>query len=279
MENESKEVKLLFTPNPQGAFRFLMALVLLTLFLFLAVSAKNAFERGGRDPIARNTISVNATAKRSVKPDIAQASFTIRKENASLETARNEVSTLSNKVTDFLKNKGVEEKDIKSMSFNIYPQERDESIPCIVTPGSSDYRCPPHKTIKTFVVEETFEVKMRDLNKVGELIAGVSAAGVNQISSLRFTVDDGVSERLRKEARDEAIAKAREEAKKLSKSLGVRLGDLVNFNEYGGSEPPIIYSRFAKEGLGGDAIAAPSPTIAPGENEIVSIVSLLYEIR
>ena len=222
MEQETKNVRMSLEPNPQGPIKYFMYLVLLSLFVFLGVSAKNALERGGRDPLERNTISVAGEAKRFTKPDVAIASFMVRQENASLKTAQDEVSTLTNRVVEYLKKEGVAEKDIKSTSFNIYPQERDDSYLCAYTPGT-DYKCPPRKTIKTYIVASTHEVKMRDLGKVGSLISGVADAGVNQIGSLRFTVDDAVFEKLQKEARDEAISKAREGAKKLSRSLNVRL--------------------------------------------------------
>lgn len=273
MEHESKEVKLQISPNPQGPIKYLVFLVLGALVLFLLAGAKNELKH--KDDIP-NTISTSASARRSVKPDTAIASFSIRKENASLEIARNEVSTLSTKVVDFLKREGVAEKDIKSTSYNIYPQESYDSRPCVLSSGTS-IACPPRPTAKTFVVETTYEVKMHDLDKVGSLIAGVSESGVNQISSLRFTLDDVNMEKLRAEARDEAINKAQEKAKILARSLNVRLDGLVNFSE-GGGEQPMYYDRsFGKGGMM-EVASAPAPSIAVGENEVVSSVTLVYEI-
>lgn len=258
--------------------RVLIGLVLVTLFLFLAVTTKNAYERGGSDPLEKNTITVSADVKKAVKPDTAEISFTIRKENALLVIARDEVSKLSNAVTEYLKSEGVEEKDIKSTSFNIYPQEIYDSRPCILESGAS-IPCPPRKTVKTYVVEETFEVKVKKLDTVGEVISGVTNAGVNQVSSLRFVVNDETLEMVRKEARDEAIKKAKGNAAVLAHSLDVRLGNLVSFNESGNNPPPVFYEKFGRGGATFDNAASPVPAIAPGENEVVSSVSLTYEIR
>lgn len=274
MNFESKDFKLAVEPHPQGIMRLLIVLVLIGLAFFLFLSAKNAFEKPDE---LKNTINVSKEAKRFVKPDIARASFSIRKEDASLKKAQDEVASLSNKVVEYLKGQGVEEKDMRTISYNIYPQEIDRTPPCLPGP-LGDYRCPPRTTTKTFVVETTYDVKIRDLGKVSEIIAGTVRAGANQISSLQFVVDDPVMERLRKEAREEAIKKARDEAKTLAKNLDVRLGDLISFSEFG---PPLpIYGRFALEGKGGDfAAAPPQPSIAPGESEIVSSVTLVYEIK
>lgn len=276
MEQEIKNVRLSVEPNPQGPIRYFIYLVLFSLFIFLGVSAKNALKSGGQDTMNRNTITVSGEAKRFAKPDVAIASFTVRKENASLKTAQDEVSTLTNRVVGYLKQEGVAEKDIKSTAFNIYPQEKYESYPCIYTPGA-DYKCPPRPTVKTYVVESSYEVKMRDLNKVGTLIAGASDAGANEIGSSRFVLDDPVLEGLRREAREEAIGKAREEAKKLSRSLGVHLGGLVSFNDAGGPVP--IYDRYSFGKGGAIAEAVPPPAINAGESEISVNVSLVYEIK
>ncbi|MEK7576193.1 MAG: SIMPL domain-containing protein [Patescibacteria group bacterium] len=277
MEHESKDVKLDFSPNPQGPMKYLVFLVLATLILFLTASAKNAFERGGKDPLAKNTITVSAESKKLVVPDTAQASFTIRKENASLVTARDEASKASNKVIEYLKGQSVDEKDIKSTSYNMYPQEVYDSRPCVLSSGSQTI-CPPRKTTKTYVIEQTFDVKIKNLDKAGDIIAGVSNVGVNQVGSLQFTVNDETRERLQKEARDEAIKKARENAKVLAGSLGVSLGDLASFNEGGSSPYPIYFGKGG--GVAMDSVAgSPAPAITPGQNEIVSTVSLTYEIR
>lgn len=276
MEQETKNIHLSLEPNPKGPIRYFIYLVLLSLCIFLGVSAKNALENGGRDTTNRNTITVHADAKRFAKPDIAMASFTVRKENASLKTAQDEVSTLTNRVVGYLKQEGVAEKDIKSTAFNIYPQEKYESYPCVYTPGI-DYKCPPRPAVKTYVVESSYEVKMRDLDKVGALIAGASNAGANEIGSLRFVLDDPILENLRREAREEAIGKAREEAKKLSRSLGVRLGDLISFNDAGGSVP--IYDRYSFGKGGAIAETVPPPAINAGESEISVSVFLVYEIK
>ena len=278
MEHEDKNMKLTISPNPQGILRVMAVAVLASLTLFLLIQAKVSFKDIGRDPLSPHTISVSAEEKRVAKPEdiVALVSFTIHRENAALTVARDDVSASSAKVVGYLKGQGVEEKDIKATSYNMYPQEKDNGG-CTCAPGV-DCRCLPRITIKTFVVEETFLVKVRKLESAGEVIAGVSREGVNQISSLQFIVDDVAAERLKKEAREAAIAKAREEAKTLAKSLGVRLKGLVNFNEYGG---PIYYEKYGRGGdlATGASATPPVPTIAPGENEISANVTLIYEVR
>jgi hypothetical protein len=260
--------------KPHGLIKYLIMLVLAALFVYLGALAKNEIKNGGRGSLPKDTISVSADAKRSVKPDTAELSFTVRKENALLATARDQAAAASQKVVDYLKGAGVEEKNIKSTAFNIYPQEVYDSRPCILESGTS-VACPPRKTVKTYVVEETFDVKIKNLDKAGEIITGVSNVGVNQVGALQFTVDDATLEKVRLELRDEAIQKAKEKSKALAKTLSIRLGDLVGFSENGNA--PIYYQKYGIGG-GSDVASSPTPAITPGENEISASISLTYEI-
>ena len=255
--------------------RWLTIIVFGALALFLLVAAKNMYRS---NDYPTRTIVVSAEEKRVVKPDIGLVTFTIREENASLEIARDAASKKSQSVVDFLKKNGIEERDIKTVSYNIYPQEEYDYRPCVSTNGSSVV-CPPRKGEKKFIVEESFSVKVRKLDTIGSITTGVTHAGANQIGQLQFTVDDEVLERLKAEAREAAITKARAEAKTLAGNLGVRLGKLSGFNEYGGGGP-LYYGRdMGKGGVTMEASVAPVPSIQVGENEIVANVSLVYEIK
>ncbi|MSR76085.1 MAG: DUF541 domain-containing protein [Candidatus Ryanbacteria bacterium] len=275
MEQEKEGFKVSISSSAGGLMRWLIIGVLAALAIFLLVTAKSTYRQ---NDYPSRTISVSAEEKRVVKPDIGLISFTIREENASLEVARDAASKKSQSVIDFLKKNGVESRDIKTTSYNIYPSEEYDYRPCVSTEGASVI-CPPRKGTKKFVIEETIAVKVRKLDDIGKITTGATEAGVNQIGQLQFTVDDEVVEKLRAEAREAAITKARAEAKVLAGNLGVRLGKLTGFSENGGGMPPMYYAR--EMGLGGDtkSMAAPVPSIQPGENEIVASVSLIYEIK
>ncbi|MEK7649775.1 MAG: SIMPL domain-containing protein [Patescibacteria group bacterium] len=274
MEQEKEGFKVSVSSRGGGAMRWLTIIVFVSLALFLLVAAKNMYR--SQDYPTR-TISVSAEEKRVVKPDIGLVTFTIREENASLEKARDAASKKSQAVVDFLKKNGIEDRDIKTTAYNIYPQEEYDYRPCVSSDGASVV-CPPRKGEKKFIVQESFSIKVRKLDTIGSITTGVTQAGVNEIGQLQFTVDDEVLERLKFEAREAAIEKAREQAKVLAGNLGVRLGKLAGFNEYGGG--PLYYGRdMGKGGIAMEASVAPAPSIQVGENEIIANVSLIYEIK
>lgn len=206
-----------------------------------------------------NTVSFSGEGKVLAKPDVAAISLSIVTEAITSKSAQDDNSNKSKAVTDFLKNQGVEEKDIKTTGYNIYPQ----------------YRYPQYDKpeIRGYQVNQTMEVKVRDLDKVSSVLDGVVSAGVNQVNSLGFEIDE--PEKLKAEARQKAIKAAKAKAEELEDQLGVDLGKIVNFSESAGGFPgPIFYEKAAVGGFGGDG-----PSVPTGENEIMINVTITYQIK
>ena len=125
-----------------------------------------------------------------------------------------------------------------------------------------------------YTVTNTTSVKIRDFDKIGLILAGVVEKGANEVSSLRFPIDD--PEVPRAEARAEAIAKAREKAKDVAKEAGFGLGRILSVNE-GGVSPVYFGGGFADVAVEARALSAPS--IEPGSEDVSVTVTLTYEIR
>ncbi len=218
-------------------------------------------------------ISVSGEGKVTARPDVARITATILTQSEFLKTAQEENSRKSNVLAGYLKSVGVEEKDIKTVGYNIYPQYRYPR-PCPL----GAFPCPPddEPKITGYQVRNSYEVTLRDLGQAGEILAGVVGAGANEVSGIAFTIDK--PDELQAQARKKAIDDARAKAGKLAKDLGRRLGKIVSFSEGGSFPPPIFFERGAALGKGGE-VPAPSPSVQPGENEIVVTVSITYEFR
>lgn len=229
------------------------------LAVFVAVKAYNGFLEGkyiGKEFAPTSTISVSATGEVFAKPDIAQISLSVIKEAKTVIDAQKQNSEAINKITKFLKDSGVEDKDIKTTGYNIYPLY--------------DYIEKQGRVFRGYEVRQSLEVKIRKIDDAGKILAGAAEAGANEVSGLSFKVDD--EEVLKREARKQAIDKAKEKAGQLAKDLNINLLRLVNFSESG--DAPIYMMR--AEGTGGGAVA---PEIPTGENKISISVNLTYEIR
>ncbi len=253
-------MSLSISPNPQGAFRVLAFLVLASLVIFLGARTWREI-REGRAVTPQNVISISGRGSLFAKPDIGHVSVSIVREKKTVAEAQRDAANAANKVFAFLKSKGVEEKDIKTTNFSIYPKY--------------NYTQDRGQVLLGYEVRQTFDVKIRKLEMAGDIIAGASSAGANEVGNLSFTIDD--SDALKAEAREKAIKNAKEKAEKLSNDLGVRLGRLVNFSESDGGYQPQVFYKAEAVGIGGGV--SPSPALPSGENEIVSNVTLVYEIR
>ncbi|MBI2096326.1 MAG: SIMPL domain-containing protein [Candidatus Taylorbacteria bacterium] len=247
------------------------------LALFLAAKAIGAF-KGISAAYAENppvqTITVSGKGEVLVKPDIAVITFGVIEEAATVAAAQKKAADKMNAAIKFLKESGVAEKDIKTVNYNIYP--RYEFGP----KGQRPVVYPPYppegtRSLVGYEISQTVEVKIRKLDEAGKILAGLGAAGVNNLSGLNLINDK--EDELRKEARSKAIADARADAKKLARDLGVRLSKIISFSESG--IYPVYFGK-AAVGLerGGDAAPTP-PEIPSGENRIVTNVTITYEIR
>lgn len=239
-----------------------IAVIVSALFLVLIISGVvgifNKIKEGyyiGADVAYKNTISVRGEGRTYTKPDVAIMSLSVVTEGANLKNVQEENSKKMNSVINYLKDFGVAEKDIKTISYRIQPRYsyEERKVPRIIG----------------YEVHQSLEVKVRDMEKIGEILEGSVDVGVNQVSSLRFEVDD--DEPFKEEARELAIKDAKEKAKKLASQLGVKLIKISGFDE----GTSFDYSIYRELGVGGGTEV---PQIEVGENEIVVNVTLIYEI-
>ncbi len=219
-------------------------------------------------------ISVSGEGRVLIRPDVALFTAGVTTQAAAVAEAQLENTRRSNAMVAFLKQNGVEERDLKTIQYAITPQYRQQIFePCVSFP------CPRDEPaeIAGYLVQSTVEVRVRDLEDIDELLSGVVKNGANEVGSIRFTIDD--EDAVLADARELAIRDARAKAVVLTRDLGVKLGNIVAFFEQGSGYP--IYGRAA--GFGGDNAleleAAPVPKIEPGEQEVTSIVNVTYEFR
>ena len=216
------------------------------------------------------TIVVSGEGKITATPDIARISFSMTTEGKNPETIQAENTRKMNAAIAFLKEQGIAEKDIKTSNYSLYPKYDYTRPPVIFYPDGN------RQEIIGYTLTQSVMVKVRDLEKVGKIFSGITAQGINQIDSLSFDIDD--PESVMNEARDEAFKKARDKAKAMARSNGVRLGRVVTFSE-SQSGWPIPYYRLEAAALPKDAGGGAPPEIEPGSQEVTVSVSVTYEIR
>ncbi|MBI2113147.1 MAG: SIMPL domain-containing protein [Candidatus Wildermuthbacteria bacterium] len=245
-----------------------IALAVLILFL---LSATFAFFQGVRSYArsfeSQRTFAVAGQGKIVAIPDVAQFSFSVLTEGSKdVASLQQQNSAKGNSIIEFLKQQGIEAKDIKTQSYSITPRYQYSNC-------RFETICPPPEIVG-YSVQQTVESKIRDFGKISQVLAGVVERGANTVSQISFTIDN--PESLKQQAREQAIARARQDAEATAKAGGFKLGRLVSIQE-GSSYPyPVPF------GMGGAVEAKdamPSPAIEPGSQEVSSSVTLIYEIK
>ncbi len=256
-------------PKKKNIIKIVLGIVVLVVLVHIVGAG---FHKSS--DLQQDTIVVSGKGEITAKPDLATVSFSVTEDNMDVSKATVAVDTKIKKILEALKTDGIEEKDIKTTGYNIYPKYDYVVYKGGIAPGDS-YQYPNGKqTLTGYEVTQSIEVKVHDISKAGKVVADLGFYGATNLYGPNFTNEN--YDELVLQARDEAIAKAREEAKRLAKALGVRLVKIVAFSENGNY--PIMYGR-AETMMAKDSSAPSAATLPTGENTITSNVSITYEIR
>jgi uncharacterized protein len=207
------------------------------------------------------SVSVTGAGTANLVPDIAYIYVGVHTEEKSAAESVDGNNAQTEKMIKALKDFGIAAKDIRTTNFSIWPQDKYDQF--TGTPTGD----------KTYVVDNTVYVTVRDLDKLGELLDTVIAAGANTVNSIQFDVADK-SEAL-KTARAEAVKDAEVQAKELTDAAGVKLGDVLSIGFYDSSPYPV----FDGKGGGGAVAEAASVPIQPGQLTFTVNVNVTYEIK
>ena len=200
-----------------------------------------------------------------VTPDTAIVTVGIQETGASLKTIQESVNKKSQALVDALKSMGINKEDIKTVSYNLYPQY--------------DYTTSTTNRITGYQISTNYQVKVKDFDKVNEVLTTATGVGANAIGSVSFEVNDETEKEKLNEARELAVKEAKAKADGLSKAAGINLGNIVNISESQNSGDQIrpLYGMGGAPDVTTKEIAVAD--IEPGQTEIQVTVSLSFEVR
>jgi len=172
-----------------------------------------------------------------------------------------------NEIIQALKSLDIEAKDIKTTDYRLSPVY--------------NWTDQKGQQLVGYEVSQNASVKIRNLDKIGDVIAKTTEKGANQIGNIDFTIDDEFE--LKNEARELAIQKAKEKAEMIADQTGMKLGKIKGVYENSVVPSPMYdYTNARKEmsfGTGAVDQVVSSPSIETGQNEIKVEVTLNYEVK
>jgi hypothetical protein len=245
--------------------KFLMialALALLAVPMLQTAEAAPPTQDGGQP----RTITVTGYGTAYGAPDVVQVGLGVDASDADILVAMNDVTDRMNAVMQALQAGGVDVKDIRTDSFNIY-QDYKYGQPTADPSQTQDAQ--PFYRVST-----TVAVTVRQTDKVPELLASAVNAGANVVNYIQFNIEDRTA--LESQARELAVSDARSRAEELAALMGLTVGEPLQVTEGGNINTP--YYSMGGGGGGGYATSAAPPPISQGTLSVDMSVTVTFAV-
>ena len=243
----------------------LLAAAALTVAV-IGLSGRTPVVSAAQDPAATGparTITVVGRGEVKARPDVATTNLGVEVTAPTVAAAMDDAEGRMNAILAALEAAGITDKDIQTSNFSI----SFERQPVEVQPREGEKALPG-----VYRVSNMVQVKIRDLDKVGEVIDAAVQAGANNVWGVSFSLED--TDALEIEARKEAVADARARAESLATLNEVEVGEVIAVSEVIGSSPAVMYAEAAR-GLGGGG----GGPIEAGEVTFATQIQVVYGIE
>ena len=253
-------------------FNFLVTVALsLPFFNDHNAYAQNIIQHVSNASSSNITLSVVGNAQTMVKPDKVTLSLAVETTNTTAEEALNSNSEAMNNTLEALKVAGVLENETSTSFFNISPNyniTQEEVFPPI---GSKD--------IVSYTVTNSITMDSSNLMDISEWIDTAVRAGVNDISSIYFSLSDEKSALIKNDLLKQAVTNAKGIADIAASALGLNVIGVksIDIEPSNGFPPLPPEPLMARESLAEAAPESglPAPIIV-GEQEVTSRVVVVF---
>jgi len=209
----------------------------------------------------QTTFNATGDSEISAVPDEAQIRLGIDVQKSSVTETQLAANEVINNISSSIKKLGIDEKNIQTQNYRVSPEY--------------DYSS-PERRITGYRVNTQVVVKITDFEKLNQIIDTATGLGANQVGGISFSLSEKKQAELKKEARKEAIAEAKDSAEELAKLAGIKLERVINVTESDGNNyPQPMYAR-AEMALGNAGPEEPTQ-IEPGSEIYRYSVTLSYE--
>ncbi|PZN49331.1 MAG: hypothetical protein DIU65_14575 [Proteobacteria bacterium] len=229
----------------------------------LALAATMAFpalSTAAESPMPPRVI-VSGEGEAAVAPDMAILSLSVMREAKTAREALDANNDAMAAVISAMKSAGIAERDLQTAGIQIVPRYNYTNKP----DGSQQAE------LIGYQVTNTLSVRVRDIDKTGEILDKAVSLGVNQGGDISFTNDDPSSTltEARKKAVEDAVAKA----KTLAEAAGVDLGRIIEITDQNIQPAPIPLRAKAFDS------AASAVPVQAGENSYRVQVTVTFELK
>jgi len=230
---------------------------LILAFCAVVGVASSAAPAHAQAPPAR--VVVSGEGKVNVVPDLAQVRSGVTTNAKNVKEAVESNSRIMAAIITALTEGGIAQKDIQTTQFSIQPVY-----------SSQDQHS--ESKLTAYRVSNQVIAKIRHIDKLGDVLERLAAAGATDVWNIDFMVSD--PSKALDEARETAIADARRKAEVFARAAGVTLGRVVTIEEESAAAEPLSM-RNRPMAAARDAAAVP---IASGENTVRAVVTVGFDL-
>lgn len=242
------------------------------LLVALTGCVKTTVEAGGTQ--VDSGLTVVGVGRVDAAPDTLVLLVRVQNREASPTEALDATSKSARSLLDALKEGGLEDRDIQTITLELGADRRYDQEQRRFRPTGQH------------TATQSFRVKIRELDKAGEIISGVVGSAGPGVSVTRMSLEIGDPEAVQDEARNEAVADARRRAEAMAGEASIELGATLSVQETNEFDRYSYAETGSSFALSGGPISIPAaaglvpalPRIEAGTQEIVVRVRVRYEI-
>ena len=207
-----------------------------------------------------HTVSVTGAGLVSAVADRATVQMSIMSRHKELDAAQAAAAKVTAAILSLTDKLDIERNKVDTTGATVRPDYRWN-------------RETEEQELRGYIAERQMLVKVDDLDKLGKLVEGAVASGVNQVSPPQL--DSSKRKALRREALAMAAGDARANAEVLAETLGAKLGEPISIVDGSATPgPPVPIMRMATAAMESDSAA----TYNAGDLTFAATVTVVFEL-
>lgn len=205
---------------------------------------------------------LTGTATVRVKPTLVLLRLGVGYSNPRLADAKARTEEGIKSIIAAVRKNGVAEADVQTTTFSLARYEPRDG-----TPGG--WHC-----------NSGLEIRVKDVEKAGDVLEAAIAAGANQVRSVEYTVEE--LQEVRAKARDEACKIAKQKAEQYARNFNVKLGPPTYIAEnapYGWSYGANSMSQSVIQSASSSAEQSADQILSSGSVAVTLTVNVTYSLQ
>lgn len=196
-------------------------------------------------------ITVSASGSAASVPDLANVTLGAQSQAATARAALEANNKVMSDVLAALKGFGIADKDMQTTDLNVAPQ--------FFYPQNDGSGIPEAPSIVGYTVTNQVSVRVREIDRLGEILDAAVSLGVNAGGNIVFETEN--TDKALELARVQAVANAFAKAETLAEAAGVKLGKVLDISEVAGS----AQRDWRRSGVAEARVAASAVPVTGGE--------------